>query len=94
MLARALAEARVDADRMLMATQSALYADARLLTLAQREEIDALMAQLRATVAQSADAKTVEAATAALAKGTEAFAADRMNHGIQQALSGKNVASL
>jgi len=94
MLARALAEARVDADRMLMATQSALYADAQLLTLAQREEIDALMAQLRATVAQSADAKTVEAATAALAKGTEAFAADRMNHGIQQALSGKNVASL
>ncbi len=94
MLARALVEARVDADRMLMATQSALHADAQLLTLAQREEIDALMAQLRATVAQSTDAKTVEVATAALAKGTEAFAADRMNHGIQQALSGKNVASL
>ena len=94
MLARALVEARVDADRMLMATQSALDADSQLLSDEQRVEIDALMAQLRATVAQSTDAKTVELATEALAKGTEAFAAERMNHGIQQALSGKNVASL
>ena len=42
----------------------------------------------------SDDAATVEAATQALAKGTEAFAAQRMNRGIQQALAGKNVQSL
>lgn len=94
MLTRALVEARVDADRMLMATQSALNADSQLLSEGQRVEIDALMVQLHATVAQSTDAKTVELATEALAKGTEAFAAERMNHGIKQALSGKNVASL
>ena len=42
----------------------------------------------------SDDAAAIEAATEALAKGTEAFAAQRMNRGIQQALAGKNVASL
>ncbi|MES2972599.1 MAG: Fe-S protein assembly chaperone HscA [Pseudomonadota bacterium] len=94
MQARALAEARVDADRMLLATQSALNADGALLGTQEREDIDALMAQLRATVAASQDAKTIEAATTALAKGTEAFAAERMNHGIQKALAGKNVETL
>jgi molecular chaperone HscA len=94
MRARALAEARVDADRMLLATQSALDADGHLLDAATRAAIDALMAQLRATAATSQDAKTIEQATEALAKGTEAFAAERMNHGIQKALAGKNVEAL
>lgn len=94
MRARALAEARVDADRMLLATQSALDADGHLLDAAARADIDALMAQLRATAAASHDAKTIEEATDALAKGTEAFAAERMNHGIQKALAGKNVEAL
>jgi len=94
MQARALAEARVDADRMLLATQSALDADGALLGVQERADIDALMAQLRATAAASQDAKIIEAATTALAKGTEAFAAERMNHGIQKALAGKNVEAL
>ena len=46
-------------------------------------------------VAQSShDAGAIEAATEALAKGTEGFAAARMNHSIQQALAGKNVEAL
>ncbi len=94
MKARALAEARVDADRMLLATQSALDADGALLSAHERAEVDALMAQLRATRADSPDSATVEAATEALAKGTEAFAAERMNHSIQKALAGKNVETL
>ncbi|MCD2511824.1 Fe-S protein assembly chaperone HscA [Comamonas endophytica] len=93
MQARALAEARVDADRMLIATQSALDADGDLLAAPEREAIDALMAQLRAQQA-STDPAVVEAATQALAKGTEAFAAQRMNRGIVQALAGKNVHSI
>jgi molecular chaperone HscA len=51
------------------------------------------MATLLATE-DSGDAAAIEAATQALAKGTEAFAAQRMNRGIAQALSGKNVESL
>ena len=94
MKARALAEARVDADRMLLATQSALDADGALLSANERAEVDALMAQLRTTRAGSHDAAEVEAATEALAKGTEAFAAERMNHSIQKALSGRNVETL
>ena len=91
MLARALVEARVDADRMLLATQSALRADGDLLAAVERDAVDALMAALRATVV-SEDAASIEASTQALAKGTEAFAALRMNRGIHKALAGKNIA--
>jgi molecular chaperone HscA len=93
MRTRALVQARVDADRMLLATQSALDADGDLLTPQQRSTIDSLMVALRQQIA-SEDAATIEAATEALAHGTEAFAAQRMNQGIQQALAGKNVQSL
>ncbi len=58
-------------------------------TAAERAAIDALMDDLRRTAADSADAAAIEAATEALAKGTEAFAARRMNHGIRQALAGR-----
>lgn len=90
MKARALVEARVDGDRMLLATQSALAADGDLLSDAERAEIDALMAAVKAARPLE-DAALIEAATQALAKGTEAFAAMRMNRGIQKALAGKNI---
>ncbi|MDO5626540.1 MAG: Fe-S protein assembly chaperone HscA [Pseudomonadota bacterium] len=94
MQARALAEARVEADRMLLATQSALAADAVLLSKEERAEIDALMLSLKGIAANSVDAAAIDTATEALAKGTEAFAAARMNAGIQRALSGKSIESL
>lgn len=59
----------------------------------ERAAIDALMVALRHQ-RDADDAAVIEAATDALAKGTEGFAAQRMNRGIQQALAGKNVASL
>jgi molecular chaperone HscA len=93
MLARALVEARVDADRMLLATHSALRADGDLLAPVERDAVDALMAALRSTVA-SGNAAEIEASTQALAKGTEAFAALRMNRGIHKALAGKNIAAV
>ena len=94
MKARALAQARVDADRMLIATQSALDSDRDLLSASEQAEIATLMKQLETTTVQSDDAAVIEAATQALAKGTEGFAAERMNHSIQQALAGKNVEAL
>jgi molecular chaperone HscA len=93
MQARALAEARVDADRMLLAIRSALVLDADLLSPNEHAKIDSLMAGLEVDMA-NADAATVEAATKALADGTEAFAAERMNRGIQKALSGKNIEAI
>ncbi len=94
MKARALVEARVDGDRMLLATQSALNADGQLLSSEDRAQIDSLMLALRHTVDTSQDAQVVEDATQALAHATEAFAAERMNHSIQKALSGQNIQSL
>ena len=90
MATRALVEARVDADRMIAATRSALAADGDLLDPAEREAIHVLMNQL-AEVATGDEAAVIEAATTALAKGTEAFAAMRMNRGIQHALAGKRL---
>ena len=94
MKARALVEARVDADRMLLATRSALAADGDLLSPAERATIDALMATLQAAIQTEQDAKALEDCTQALAKGTEAFAAERMNHSIQKALAGQNIQSM
>ncbi|QXZ10841.1 Fe-S protein assembly chaperone HscA [Comamonas sp. Y33R10-2] len=93
MKARALVEARVDADRMILATNSALAADGDVLSSAERELIDALMQALHAAVS-SEDPAVVEGATQALAKGTEAFAAERMNRSIQKALAGKDLNSI
>ena len=90
MAARALVEARVDADRMVAATRSALAADGKLLAASERESIELLSREL-AEIAVSGTAAEVEAATQALAKGTESFAAQRMNRGIQQALAGRKV---
>jgi molecular chaperone HscA len=94
MKARALVEARVDGDRMLLATQSALDADGQLLSAEDRARIEAAMQALRHAVQNEQDAKTLEDVTKALAQATEAFAAERMNHSIQKALSGQNIQSL
>ena len=93
MQARALAEAQVDADRMILATNSALTADADLLSLDERAQIDSLMAGL-ANFRGHGDAASIESAIQALAKSTESFAAERMNRGIKNALAGKNIESI
>lgn len=94
MAARALAEARVEAQRMLSATQVALNADGSLLSGEEREAIDRLVADLRGLAERTDDAAAIDAATEALAKGTEAFAARRMNRSIREALAGRNVETL
>ena len=90
---RALVEARVDADRMLLATTSALNADGDLLTADELAPIHTLMAALHDSLTLE-DAAHIEASTQDLAKATEAFAAMRMNRGIQKALAGKNIESV
>lgn len=91
--ARSLAEAKLEADRMWIAAQSALSADGQLLSDKERKNIEQLMkATLEAK--QLDQPAPIVAATDALAKGTEAFAALRMNHSIAKALSGKNIETL
>jgi molecular chaperone HscA len=93
MRARALVEARVDADRLLLATRSALSVDGDLLSTQERAEVDAAIQALD-TARSSEDAAFVEAQSKTLAQATEAFAALRMNRGIAQALAGKNIETL
>ena len=88
--ARALVEARVDADRIILAIRSALDADGDLLSASEREAIDKDILGLQ-QVATGDDAAAIEASIKALAARTEAFAAQRMNRGIRQALAGKNL---
>ncbi len=90
MAARALREARVDAQRMVLATRSALAADGALLTDDERAAMDGLLAAAEAQAAGE-DAAAIDAAVKALAEGTEAFAAARMNQGIRAALAGRRV---
>ncbi len=90
MAARSLREARVEAERMVLATRAALAADGALLTAEERRAIEALAADAE-HIATGAEAHAIEAAVAALASGTEAFAAARMNQGIRQALAGRRV---
>ncbi len=90
MQARALAEARLDADRMVLATQTALNADGALLSDEEHRAIERLIDAVRECKTSSEPA-FIETQTKLLADGTEAFAAQRMNAGIQKALAGKNI---
>jgi molecular chaperone HscA len=87
---RALREARVEAERLLEATRAALNADGDLLSAEEHERIEALMTQIGQRCDRG-DLEALEAATKALAEGTEAFAAERMNRSIRDALAGRSV---
>jgi len=91
MAARKLREARVEAERMVLATRSALAADGDLLPEAER---DALEVRLSALAAMNDDADAIDAAVKALAEATEGFAAERMNRSIARALTGRDVSQL
>ena len=90
MAARALREAQVEAERMLLATRAALAADGELLEAEPRAEIDSLMIALE-SLRGGDDTSAIDTATKALATGTEHFAALRMNRGIRQALTGRRL---
>ncbi len=87
---RVLREARVEAERMLQATRSALAFDADLLAPSERELIDAAL-QALAAVREGDDPHAIDAGVEALATATESFAAARMNRGIRKALAGRRV---
>jgi molecular chaperone HscA len=88
--ARALREARVEAERMVLATRSALAADGALLSVDEREAIAALIVSTE-EVARGNNHHAIDDAVKALADGTETFAAMRMNRGIRAALAGRSV---
>ncbi len=93
MKSRALAEERVEAERLLEATRSALQADGDLLSDDERVEIETLMTRVRETAAAD-DHLAIKAAIETLSRGTDEFAARRMDRSIKNALAGRKVQEL
>ena len=95
MVARALREEQVEAERILLATQSALDEDGALLDDAERAAVDGLMSKVRDAIAQSQsgaiDHQALKLAIEALADGTEDFASRRMDRSVRTALTGKTL---
>jgi molecular chaperone HscA len=89
--ARALAEDRVDAARLIEAVNAAMAKDGdKLLSNAERTEIDASLDALRVT-AEGNDHRAIKAAIAVVSKATENFAARRMDAGVAAALKGRSI---
>lgn len=90
MVARALREEQVEAERIVLATQSALDADSALLSDDERKDVFALLESVKQSSSGS-DHVAIKAAVDALAHGTEEFAARRMDRSVRTALSGKKL---
>ncbi|MCL4745898.1 MAG: Fe-S protein assembly chaperone HscA [Burkholderiaceae bacterium] len=90
---RALREQQVEAERIALATRAALAEDGELLASAERHKIDALLARLDAARAGE-DAGAIRAAIDTLSRGTEDFAARRMDRSVARALTGRKLDDL
>ncbi len=91
--ARALAEARLEAQQLLDAIAIALGEDSELLNADERAVIDSDMIALQ-TIRAGDDHHAIVEATKALNAATENFAARRMDKTIARALRGKNVSEI
>jgi molecular chaperone HscA len=89
--ARRLSDARVEAQRILLATQKALAADGDLLEGDERANIERCMAELERAVREAKSAGSVTLMSDALADATHGFAGRRMNRAIAAAIAGKAV---
>jgi molecular chaperone HscA len=93
MVARALAEAQVEADRIIGATESALATDGALLTTEEREAIDEAIAAVKRR-REGGDHLALRAAVEALNHATGEFASRRMDRSVTAALAGRRVDAL
>ena len=90
MKARALVEQQVDARRLIEATQTALSSDGDLLSEEERSRVTCLMSEV-GVLAAGTDHNIIKNAIEALARGTEEFAARRMDRGVRLALTGRRL---
>jgi molecular chaperone HscA len=101
--ARRLVEARVEAERILLATDKAWQTDVALLTDSERPMVERAILQLRQAVERSRETASSEVGAVAselqllidaLASVTHDWAGRRMNHAITRALAGKDVGNV
>jgi len=88
---RALADARVEGQRILLSTKKSLAEDADLLDADERARIDEAVLALEAAIAGAKSAAIVQGRIDELDDSTHAWAGRRMNRAIQLAISGKDL---
>jgi molecular chaperone HscA len=91
--ARALAEARVEGERIVAATEGALASDSSLLDSAERDAIDRALRDARHAL-EGDDREAIAATMSALAAATDTFAARRMDRGVSRTLAGRRIDTL
>jgi molecular chaperone HscA len=88
---RSLAEAKVEAQRILLATRKALDTDGDLVDPSERDAIARAVSELEDALETAKRAASITLRTDALASATHAFAGRRMNRAIQSAIAGQAV---
>jgi molecular chaperone HscA len=89
--ARRLLEVRVEASRIMLATEKALASDADLLDSDEREQVQNSLQALRAALQADGSAAQIWLLMDELDAATDSWAGRRMNRAIQAAIAGKDV---
>jgi len=90
---RRLVDARVESERVLLATEKGLRADADLLEPPERVEVDRAIARLRGVLGGESPG-AIQAALDGLDAATHAWAGRRMNRAVQSAIEGRAVTDI
>jgi len=93
MHARALAEHRVEGQRLIEATRSAMEVDSSLLTGEETQAIKKAI-EILEILLPSTDHRAIKKAADALNRATEEFAGRRMDQGVRKVLAGRKIGSL
>ncbi|HEY6081318.1 MAG TPA: Fe-S protein assembly chaperone HscA [Polyangiaceae bacterium] len=88
---RRLVEVCVEGERVLLATEKGLAADADLLEGSERADVDRAVTALREAIRDARSASPVQAAVDALDHVTHEWAGRRMNRAVAQAIAGRNL---
>jgi molecular chaperone HscA len=91
---RRLLDARVEAERLLLATDKGLASDADLLDAANRQRIDEARAELRIAIREAKNASTIQSRIDELDHATHDWAGRRMNRAVQAAIEGRSISEI
>jgi molecular chaperone HscA len=91
---RRLVDARIEGERLVLATRKGLATDADLLDAAERDAVDRALDGLTNAIASATAPAAVQSAIDALDHVTHEWAGRRMNRAVAQAIAGKNVMEL
>jgi molecular chaperone HscA len=91
---RRLLDARVEAERLLLATNKGLVADADLLEGADRGRIDRAIEALGEAARDAKHASVIQSRIDELDQATHDWAGRRMNRAVRAAIEGRDVAEI